>query len=66
MLLTPIVRKLSGLIRYQTDNHKERRELLSVKLFNVIVNNEQNKLANLLPPLATSHTHAASEKREKF
>ena len=33
----------------------ERRESLSIKLFEDIVGNEHHKLANLLPPMASSH-----------
>ena len=33
----------------------ERRESLSIILFEDIVSNEHHKLANLLPPMASSH-----------
>ena len=41
----------------------ERRETLSIKLFNDIGSNEHHKLANLLPPMASSHTQRLRNKR---
>ena len=41
----------------------ERRELLSIKLFEDIVSNEHHKPANLLPPMASSHTRRLRNKR---
>ena len=41
----------------------ERRETLSIKLFNHIVRNEHHKLANLLPPMASSHARRLKNKR---
>ena len=42
----------SSCIRIET----ERRESLSIKLFEDIANNEHHKLANLLPQMSSSHT----------
>ena len=41
----------------------ERRETLSIKLFNDIVSKEHHKLANLLPPMASSHARHLRNKR---
>ena len=41
----------------------ERRESLSPKLFKYIVSNEQQKLANLLHPMASSHAQHMRNKR---
>ena len=41
----------------------ERRESLSIKLFEDIVSNEHHKLANLLPPMASSHVRRLTNKR---
>ena len=40
-----------------------RREALSVKLFNDIVNNKEHKLAGLLPPKTSSYTKRLRRKR---
>ena len=40
-----------------------RRESLSIKLFEDIVSNEHHKLANLLPPVASSHDRRLRNKR---
>ena len=41
----------------------ERPETLSIKLFNDIVSNEHHKLANLIPPVASSHARRLRNKR---
>ena len=41
----------------------ERRESLSIKLLEDIVGNEHHKLANLLPPMASSHARRLRNKR---
>ena len=41
----------------------ERLKTLSIKLFNDIVSNEHHKLANLLPPMASSHARGLRNKR---
>ena len=41
----------------------ERRETLSIKLFNDIVSNEHHKLANLLPPMASYYARRLRNKR---
>ena len=41
----------------------ERRELLSIRLFKDIVSNKHDKLANLLPPMASSHARRLRNKR---
>ena len=41
----------------------ERRESLSIKLFEDIISNEHHKLANLLPPMAYSHPRRLRNKR---
>ena len=41
----------------------ERRELLSVKLFEDIVSNEHHKIANLLPSMSSSHAQRLRNKR---
>ena len=41
----------------------ERRESLSIKLFEDIVGNEHHKLANLLTPMASSHARRLRNKR---
>ena len=41
----------------------ERRESLSIKLFEDIVSNEHHKLANLLPPMGSSHARRLRNKR---
>ena len=41
----------------------ERRESLSIKLFEDIANNEHHKLANLLPQMSSSHARRLRNKR---
>ena len=41
----------------------ERRETLSIKLFNDIISIEHHKLANLLPPMASSRAGRFRNKR---
>ena len=41
----------------------ERRESLSIKLFEDIANNEHHKLANLLPQMSSSHVRRLRNKR---
>ena len=41
----------------------ERRESLSIKLFEDIVSNEHHKLANLLPQMSSSHARHLRNKR---
>ena len=41
----------------------ERRESLSIKLLNEIVSNKHHKLANLLPPMVSSHFRRLRNRR---
>ena len=55
--------KLKLWIRPEFRHFQERRESLSIKLFEDIVSNEHHKLANLLPPMASSHARRLRNKR---
>ena len=51
------------IIKARIPTLSERRESLSIKLFEDIVSNEHHKLANLLPPMASSHAWPLRNKR---
>ena len=62
-IIFPILSYCEALDKAGIVTLSERRESLSIKLFEDIVSNEHHKLANLLPPMASSHARRLRNKK---
>ena len=62
-IIFPSLSSCEAIEKARISTLSQRREKLSIKLFNDIRSNENYKLANLLPPMASSHARRLRNKR---